>query len=364
MVGVTTGEPQGAGGELRVRRAGARRVSVASGLGRANIAEIQRARILSAMLEVLLEHGAGSVSVAHVVERSGISRRTFYEIFRDRDECFLTALDDAIDRAATVVVPVFEGSGRWRERVRLALTDLLAFFDGEPALARLLIVESLAAGSVALERRNRVLARLIAVVDQGRSEASEQSEPSPLTAEGVVGAVCSIIHGRLSDPAGTALQAQRVEHPRTDAGGCEPLVSLTGELMGMIVLPYLGRAAANRELHRPVSPSHTVLSATDGYPFRELGMRLTYRTVRVLEAVASNPDASNRLLGQAAGIGDQGQISKLLSRLQRLGLLQNTADTAGKGTPNAWRLTSTGRRVTHTIHTHAKNTDTEHSSWA
>lgn len=74
-------------------------------------------------------------------------------------------------------------------------------------------------------------------------------------------------------------------------------------------------------------------------------MRLTYRTARVLHAVAAHPGGSNRGIGEHAGIYDQGQISKLLGRLERIGLLANTGVGHTKGEPNAWRLTALGERV-------------------
>ena len=74
-------------------------------------------------------------------------------------------------------------------------------------------------------------------------------------------------------------------------------------------------------------------------------MRLTYRTARVLQAAVEHPGASNRLIGEQADIHDQGQISKLLSRLERIGLLANTSEGHTKGEPNAWRLTPLGQRV-------------------
>jgi hypothetical protein len=223
----------------------------------------------------------------------------------------------------------------------------LGVLDEQPALGRLVIVESLAAGPGALERRNRVLQRLIAVVDEGRLEATGGSEPPPLTAEGVVGGVSSILYARL-----LASLPPVMGDPRTGEDDRRCLLELTGPLMGMIVLPYLGKAAAERELQRPVPPPRAVVAhSVGGYPFRDLGMRLTYRTLRVLDAVATNPDASNRLIGETAGIPDQGQISKLLSRLQGLRLLDNVAGASGKGTPNAWRLTEKGRTVHNAIET-------------
>ncbi len=313
------------------------------GFGREQVVEVQRARLLSAMFELALELGAANVTVAHVVERSGVSRRTYYDIFRDREECFLAAFDDALERVATVVVPAFEGEGSWVQRIRSALVALLGALDEQPSMGRLLVVESLAAGPLASERRNRVLAYLIDAVDQGRQEAAASSDVPLLTAEGVVGGVCSILYSRLSAYPASVTSDQ-------NGAGWEPLVGLTGALMGMIVLPYLGKAAARKEIERPVPPPRAPIAGGGAYPFRDLGVRLTYRTLRVLDAVASNPNVSNRALGDVAGIFDQGQVSKLLSRLRRQGLVENPGGSV-KGAPNAWRLTEKGREMHRAIET-------------
>ena len=297
-----------------------------NGLGPERVAEIQRARMLTAMAEVSAERGATNVTVAHVVARAGISRRTFYELFEGREGCFLAAFDEAVERAASRMVEAYGSGGRWRERVRASLTALLEFLDDEPGMGRLVIVETLGAGPKALERRSRVLAQIITAVDEGRREVKGGSGLPPLTAEGVVGAVLAVIHARLLEG-----------HP-------ERLVGLLNQLMSMIVLPYLGPAAARRELKRPVPKASAGVHTNKRDPLRELEMRLTYRTVRVLMAVGAHPGASNRQIGDAAGVSDQGQISKLLARLKRLGLIENTGP-GSPGEPNAWRLTETGRDV-------------------
>ncbi len=297
-------------------------------LAREQIADIQRSRLLAAMVEMAAERGASSVTVTHVVERAGVSRRTFYELFADREDCFLAALDEGLVRVAARVVSAYERSGRWRERIRASLVELLSFLDEDPGTGRLAIVETLGAGPKALERRGRALSRIVAAVEEGRVEVKGGEGPPPVTAEGVAGAVLSVIHGRMLD------------------GDDRPLIELVNPLMSMVVLPYLGPAAARRELDCPV-PKVEVRSTSGGgsNPLKQLDMRLTYRTVRVLFAVAENPGGSNRAVGADAGIIDQGQISKLLSRLEKLGLIVNTGLAPGRGAPRAWRLTEKGREV-------------------
>lgn len=306
------------------------------GFGHAQVAEIQRARIVSAMFDVATERGAGDMSVAHVVERSGVSRRTFYEAFNDLEDCFLAAFEEALAFASRRVVPAYNSERKWRDRIRVALLALLYFFEEERVIAHLLVVESLSAGPRTLEHRSHVLAALATVVDEGRKEVKMSLAPPPLTADGVVGGVLSILHTKLARP------------------DSESLVDLANQLMSMLVLPYLGSAAARRELERPVitrdSAEHGTMLLAD--PFREAGMRWTYRTVRVLLAVAEHEGASNRLIGESSEIKDQGQISKLLGRLARLGLVSNTGLGPGQGAPNSWVLTVKGRVLTDSIQVH------------
>jgi AcrR family transcriptional regulator len=301
---------------------------------RSRVSEIQRQRLLAAMADVSAEHTAGAVTVAHIVAASGVSRRTFYELFSDREECMLAALDQAIERATDAVLPAYGSAGpRWRERIRAGLSALLAFFDEEPTVARLCVVESLGAGPRALERRTRVVRVLIAAIDEGRGEARSGKEAPPLTAEGVVGAVLAVLHARL-----TAAQRQ-------------PLYPLVPQLMSTIVHPYLGQSASEKELHRPAPQIQTKTRTRTKDPLDGLDMRLTYRTVRVLLAIAEHPRASNRAVAAAADIADQGQISKLLSRLQSLGLIRNEGEGQPRGGPNAWALTARGEEVERSIRT-------------
>jgi DNA-binding PadR family transcriptional regulator len=65
----------------------------------------------------------------------------------------------------------------------------------------------------------------------------------------------------------------------------------------------------------------------------------------VLSAIAERPGSSNRRIGNAAGVVDQGQISKLLQRLARLGLISNDGSNNGRGAENSWSLTASGARV-------------------
>jgi AcrR family transcriptional regulator len=312
---------------------------------RERVVDIQRARLLAAMTQIAVERGAGKVTVAHVVERAGVSRRTFYELFSDCEECLVAALDLALECAHNRLLEAHDTGAPWRVRVRSGLIALLRFFEEEPVMARLLVVESMAAGRVALQHVQEALAPLIATVDEGRFECKGGAGAPPLAAEAVVGGAVSLVRTRLSEGSTAA---------------SEPLVGLTNQLMSMIVLPYLGGGGARRELERPLpepglSSSEPPRLRSD--PFKDAGRRLTYRTMRVLSAVADRPGSSNRQVCAIAEVHDQGQMSKLLGRLQRLGLIDNTHREGHlRGEANAWVLTAVGEQVVRTIRTQSKNT--------
>jgi AcrR family transcriptional regulator len=329
------------------------------------VAQIQRARVLAATFEVYARHGAASASVTHIVQRAGVSRRTFYELFADRDECLLAALDDALLRARAAALPCWRAREPWPVRLRGAIAVLLCFFEDDPPAARLLLVESLAAGPAALARRAQALAALAAAVDEGRSARAVESpavdegrgsravelpavdegrgaravEPFAYTAEGVVGGMLSIVQTRVLADAGDSLS------------------ELAPQLCAIAVLPYLGAAAARREAARPAprrdaraGNGTAAHAAADGRSkLGALPIRLTHRTIRVLLAIGARPGASNRAVAAAAGVLDQGQISKLLRRLERVGLIENTGAPAiedvQRGLPNAWRLTDAGEAL-------------------
>ena len=80
-------------------------------------------------------------------------------------------------------------------------------------------------------------------------------------------------------------------------------------------------------------------------------MRLTYRTAQVLGCIAGEPEISNRVVAERAGVTDQGQISKLLARLERLGLAVNSGNGHAKGEANAWTLTALGSEVAQRVGT-------------
>src|SRR5262249_52141072 len=156
-----------------------------------------------------------------------------------------------------------------------SLVELLGLLEEDPVLAHLLVVDSLSVSARVLERRARVLAELAESVDGGRAGARSDDAIARLSTEGAIGGVLAVLHARI---------ARRTE---------KSLMDLAGPLTSMLVLPHEGPAAAKRELRRPAPPVARARGAVQADPFRAAGIRLTYRTARVLGAIADCPGSSN-----------------------------------------------------------------------
>jgi AcrR family transcriptional regulator/DNA-binding MarR family transcriptional regulator len=317
------------------------RIPSRSGLPRDEVLEIQRSRLLAGAVGAIDEHGYMAATVAQIAGRARVSRRTFYELFVDREACLVALLEDVYALVCDDLRAADLEQLPWCERVRGGLLTILSFLDHEPALARVCVVQALRGGPAVLAQREAILTRLAGVLDKGREQSSRANDCTPLTAEGLVGAAFGIVHARLA------------------RGEAERLVDLLGELMAMIVLPYQGQAAARREqaLPMPASMPSTrrtpALAVGERDPLQQVPMRVTYRTAKVLHGIAERPGISNREIADYAGIHDQGQISKLLARLQRLGLAANQDGKRQKGEPNAWSLTPLGERIAQRLNVNA-----------
>jgi AcrR family transcriptional regulator/DNA-binding MarR family transcriptional regulator len=294
--------------------------------------DVRRGRLLSAAFAVVGELGYEGLTARRVAERAGVSNRTFYEVFSDREDCFLGAFNYAVDGLEREMHAGWDAELGWSARVRGGLTALLQVLDLEPAVRRLVFVEALSAGPRVLARRARVLEGLAGVIDEGRANGQAPAGLPGLTAEGVVGATFGVIHARLLEL-----------RPGS-------LVGLRNALMAGIVFPYRGSKAATRELELPAPRVPARRRDGDGLSRRPLSSasptdyRLTVRTQMALAAVAGRPGLSNREVSEVIGLADQGQISRMMKRLQGQGLVEN-AHGAVKRQARAWRLTGDGEAV-------------------
>ena len=147
------------------------------GIPRETVVRAQRDRILTAMADAMSDSGYVGTSVAVVIKRAGVSRETFYEQFRSKEDCFEAAYEQAVElllariQKSLRLLPVDPGTAG-REPVSASGTApiaalLDAYLDGlaaEPAHARLFLIEVYAAGPKAIARRTELQESFISLV--------------------------------------------------------------------------------------------------------------------------------------------------------------------------------------------------------
>ena len=181
----------------------------------------QRGRLLDAMAQAVADHGYGATTVAHVVALAGVSRKTFYEHFSDKQDCFLALYDTGI---AYVLGRIGEallsdtGNGAPRSRIGAGLRAFLEVLAEEPAFSRAIILEVHAAGAEALARRRATLEtfarRYEDINDQARAAGKSVPPLSHDIALALVGAILELVAIRIED--GDAAQLPGLAEPLTD----------------------------------------------------------------------------------------------------------------------------------------------------
>lgn len=131
----------------------------------------QRERLLDASEALIAERGPGKATIEAIVKRAGVSSVTFYEHFRDKDECFVAAFERAARELRTEVSESVPAQGSWVERVRAALEALLVAVDAEPARARLCFVEAQKGGPLLRARYEEELEATAGALDDPLGEA-------------------------------------------------------------------------------------------------------------------------------------------------------------------------------------------------
>jgi AcrR family transcriptional regulator len=201
------------------------------GLAPEAVAQSQRARILSGMTAAVAERGYRATSVADVVARAGVSRKTFYQQFEGKDECFAVAYSAEMERLLEVTMSAFEDEAQpWAVRLRAALTALCAALAANPAVARMCFVEAPGAGPVTAERRREALRAFLPLFEAAPDDALRGLPFGESLRLGRIGDLSEVLRHEIAAGAGSTL-------PR-----------LVPQLTYMMVLPFLGPELAAEEL--------------------------------------------------------------------------------------------------------------------
>ena len=170
-------------------------------LGREAVRDSQRRRMLDAVTAAVAEKGFGATVVADVVSRAGVSRKTFYEHFRDKEECFLAAFDTGVDLLLGAIMAAQPAAGdeTWIGLMRARARAYLDTLASEPSFARTFLIEVFAAGPRALDRRAEVLGRFAQLFRDLHVEARRQFPDLPPVPEPIYFAAVGAINELVSD---------------------------------------------------------------------------------------------------------------------------------------------------------------------
>jgi AcrR family transcriptional regulator len=205
------------------------------GLPREFVVHNQRERLIAGLAEAIAENGYSGTTIAHITRHAAVSRRTFYEHFSSKDECFVAAYDTVMAQLRERVSAAFEGAEDWPHAVKAGIGAMLEFLAAEPHLARLCMVEALVAGPVVVERYDAAIQSFVPYFQTGREGRPPEvlARLSPTTEEALVGGMVSLISRRII------------------AGKAEELEELLPDLVEFTLTPYVGSAEASKLAQEP-----------------------------------------------------------------------------------------------------------------
>jgi AcrR family transcriptional regulator len=202
------------------------------GLPRTEVVASQRRRLMDSIVAAVAERGFAATTVADVISRAGVSRSTFYEQFSDKDDCFVAAHDDLIERLIGFVSAAYVRGESLEDKVRLGLDAFLQALAARPEGARFAFIEVMAASPRAHDQHRDALRRFVAIFDEV-SELAEHSDELPASlSRVVVGGVAALVYEEIA--AGRQTSVRR----------------LLPEALYLALVPYLGHERALEEMKR------------------------------------------------------------------------------------------------------------------
>jgi len=163
------------------------------GLTRGAVVEHQRQRLIRAVPVAVRAKGFLAVTVEDICAHAGVSRRTFYENFRDKQDCFITSYRQHAQELLSVVAAAASAGKDWEQCARYGLLALLRFLAEQPDVAHMAVVEVMAAGSAALGERDKAVASLAALIAEPTVADAPSPAPAILTLT-VSGAILQLIY--------------------------------------------------------------------------------------------------------------------------------------------------------------------------
>jgi AcrR family transcriptional regulator len=169
------------------------------------VVENQRRRLIEAVPAAVREKGFAALTVEDISTGAGVSRRTFYENFRDVGDCFVASYRHHGDELLSIVGGAAAAASDWQERARLALLALLRYLSDRPDVAHMAVIEVLAAGPAALAERDRAVTLLTSLI--GDEALAVAPNPAPrMLLDVIAGAILQLIYARVLSGRGDKLE--------------------------------------------------------------------------------------------------------------------------------------------------------------
>jgi AcrR family transcriptional regulator len=196
------------------------------------VARNQRDRILKAVAESVYESGYAHMSVEDVVRRAGISRRTFYELFSNKEEAFQAAFSNAAGLLIAGVRAAYQREKSFPNRLIAGYRAFLEILAASPEFAHMCIVEVLAAGPEAIAKRSEVMHEFAKLINENANRNRRRLPVPELTADTIVGGVYETIFRKIA------------------ARESQDLPSLLPDVVEFSLLPYVGERQARNTADR------------------------------------------------------------------------------------------------------------------
>ncbi|NNN21172.1 MAG: TetR/AcrR family transcriptional regulator [Acidimicrobiales bacterium] len=168
---------------------------------RSEVHDIQRGRLLRAMAQVVSEKGYLGVAVSDVVAKASVSRRTFYEIYDDKEACFVDLVSFAYSALTKRLETASSNHDKAIDLLERVVGIYLETLSNEPEMARVILVDAYGAGqnSIAqkVESAKKFEAAILLLIEKLKSEGEIESEVSP-DVEMIVGAIRSLVTMRVA----------------------------------------------------------------------------------------------------------------------------------------------------------------------
>lgn len=200
------------------------------------VAATQRDRLYDGLVHTVAQKGYANARVSDICQAAGVTRPAFYALFEGKDDAFLATYRHGTAVLVRLMEEAYRDAPEWRAGARAALRVLLDVLASVPAFATMAIVEIDSAGPAARAERDQLLDRFQAFF--------ADAPASPVTSGELIGSVVGGVYATIR----RYVAGGRVNH----------LPDLLPVLSYFLMVPFLGREEAARELDVPPAGDHTV----------------------------------------------------------------------------------------------------------